>query len=156
MVCAAVGYVVALGGTSAGQGWQLVPHLALAHAGPPPPALVVQPTYDVVLPTLRTDETHAHGGHTHSAESHPYAAHSPHLDTEADAPGAHRHGDLVHDHRPPPPRREAPVVALDKHHLPLVTTAPAPLVARVVVLRVDETEASHSLPVETPPPVGRG
>lgn len=162
VTCAVVGYVVALGGTSAGQGWRLAPHLAAAHAGAPPPALVEGAMDGVVLPTLRLRE-HTHGGVAHhhaddgAQEVAPQGAvtHRDVRDMTADT-GLHRHGDWVHDHRPPPPRREAPVVTLDKHQLPAPSLVPAPLAARVEAMQANETRGTRSLTVETPPPVGRG
>ncbi len=166
VACAAVGYLLALGSTSAGQGWQLAPHLALGHTGAGPPQLVEAAPAHVVLPTLRLEQgEHVHGGghaghHHEHAGGHVHPPEAPeHSETEAQGvrqSGRHRHGDRVHDHQPPPERPAAPVVALDKHHPPAAQAVPAPLAASVTAATGDDAGASRSLTVETPPPVGRG
>lgn len=176
VVCVAVGYLLALGATSAGQGWQLTPHLVLGHGGSGPPELVEITRASVVLPTLRyAGHAHPHSGavahHTHSSheahDSHkranpysPVAHHHDvaHHDAEADPvdAGLHRHGDWVHDHQPPPSRPVAPVVTLDKHHLPASATVPASVAMWAGREAESDEGTSWSLTVETPPPVGRG
>ena len=169
MLWVAVGYLFALGGTSAGQGWQRVPHLALAHgpAHDAPPGLVSEPlAAGPRLQTLRPAAEHAHSHgpgarpHTHGLvpqATPPLAAGGAASGGSGAASGLHRHGDVVHDHAPPVPGREAPtVVPLDKHRLPAGSgVAPA---TRAAARRGGPPEAggTRSLPVETPPPVGRG
>ncbi len=173
MGCAAVGYTAALGGTPAGQGWQLMPHVALAH-GASAPALVDVLPGEVVLTTLRGPRSHGHeesgghGAHSRGAHSHGSVGHTHdaepqrvrgplrHPADDAQAGEPHRHGDWVHDHAPPPPRPTAPTVVLDKHWLSPKVRMPSLPSSRVSFARADEPAASRTLSVERPPPDGRG
>ena len=75
VVAALAGYVAAWGGTSAGQGWRLAPHLTLAHTQAPPP--LVAETPHPVLATLRagSDKAKAEEAHAHThGEAHVHAS----------------------------------------------------------------------------------
>ena len=186
VVAALAGYVAAWGGTSAGQGWRLAPHLTLAHTQAPPP--LVAETPHPVLTTLRGADApaerahahahgethghplaHAHGTpHEHDADRHaapgPSAPDAGHLlAARAEPPpaagqsGAHRHGSVVHSHAPPPARDDAPAVSLDKHQLPAGACVPPPPSADAAPTGGPDGAPAHvGLPVETPPPLARG
>ena len=173
VACALVGYLAAWGGTSAGQGWRLAPHLATAHAEAPP-ALVQQAEGRRVLTTLRPEAhgeqaphshpgAHSHGGHaadhahppdrSHAA---PLAAHAARRHPPAASPTAHRHGDVVHDHAPAPPEPERPVVSVDKHRLPAGAQVPPPPAGAAPHDGYGGGPSVAGPPVETPPPIRRG
>ncbi len=176
-VAVLVGYLAAWGGTAAGHGWRLAPHLALEHARPPAPA-APHVVGDVapgahVLPTLRPEERHTHGGrshgHKHGEERHerdeaqglaPAPDVFPAGQTvlaEANG-GLHEHDGVTHSHDEPPSVPAVLVtVSLDKHRLPATSAVPAPPALAVAAFG-DDAEALESidLSVETPPPIRRG
>ncbi|WP_420455836.1 hypothetical protein [Rubrivirga sp.] len=169
-VAVLAGYLAAWGGTSAGHGWRLAPHLALDHARPAVPAAphVLGDTAPGlgVLPTLRPDAGHTHGGRAHSHGHGEAHGHAPDPDVfpagrpvlADDTGGLHEHDGVLHSHREPPPEPAVLVtVAVDKHRLPATPVVPAPPPPTVADLG-DGTVALESIgsSVETPPPIRRG
>lgn len=164
-----VGYLGVLLGTSVGQGWALLAHVAATpHTAFEAPRLQTPSAAAPALgsTTLRTNTHGAHRHHHAPASSHPNAgrtvrtADPVHDAPEAEVPaGLHAHGGVLHSHDLPAPD-PAPVVVhtLDQHRLPLPASVPAPD-GRAVA---DPTGAPPSrlvsvVPsVETPPPIGRG
>ena len=168
-----VGYLAALAATPTGHGLGLLAHLASAHGTAPPaaPALVVGvPTAErPVLSTLRRLHRHGAGPAHGHGEAAPRRHTVPVLvlatppaqgSARAGWPGAdvHEHDGEVHTHTAP--TRQPAVAAgpsLDKHRraeAPAVPGPPAPTVAAVG--RGGAGPPQTSLPVETPPPRGRG
>ena len=165
------GYLAAWGGTAAGHGWRLAPHIALEHAGVPTlPDVVAGGQAHRVLPTLRPTGTHAHGGHKHTHGGH---AHSHESEFARPAGGAfpagraaqahddhplHEHDGVFHSHDAPTPAPAvAATVALDKHRLPTTPDVPAPPASTLADLG-DGAGPPESIDssVETPPPIRRG
>lgn len=168
-VLVAAGYLIALGGTSSGQGWQLLSHLASAHAdAPPAPALVPEADADLapVLQTLRspTARSHEHG-HTHGHEAEGHAHGGPvrfgrpvRASTSAPAEGVHEHDGVSHSHDAPAPDAPAVVtVSVDHHRLPTPSCVPPSPSARLAnVGDPRATAPSVDVSVETPPPIRSG
>lgn len=172
-VLVVAGYLLALGGTSSGQGWRLLSHLASAHADTSPaPSLV--PEVDASLaPVLRTlrPRHHSHGrghGHRHETEADehthddPVRFGQPVRTVRANArdvtEGVHEHDGVFHSHDAPAP--ETPVVvpvSLDQHRLPTPLPVPLPPPPRDADLGDPRAALpSVDLSVETPPPIRRG
>ena len=159
-VVVAVGYLAALSATSIGNGWRLVPHLALEHgATVEAPRVLEDESGPVVLTTLRA--VHRHGGHahTHSLEGatsrtarHLEDAHS---DLEGDV---HEHDGVAHSHRAPPDETAlVTTVALDKHRPAGSAAVPGPAVRDLSGFgEARETLGTQTTDVETPPPIRRG
>ncbi|MEM1057150.1 MAG: hypothetical protein AAGI52_16650 [Bacteroidota bacterium] len=166
-----LGYLGVLLGTSAGQGWRLLAHLATeTHAVMEAPRLQAPALHAPTglapamgMTTLRAP-AHSHGAHTHGDHTHRHgSAHpeahrtvrtsgSPHGTPEAD--GFHAHDGVLHSHDLPPPT-ETPVVilTLDHHQVPTpVRLTPPPVgdTARLGSALGSIASAQHS--VETPPP----
>lgn len=161
-VAALAGYLVALGGTSAGQGWGLLHHLASAHAGRTAPTIlpVTLPGTLLAIPTLRPFAA------SHSAPRHrpePDDAHHAHPHGHAHTPGSdapeatppHRAVRTAHAHNSPPrPGGETPDTGRFHRHGPLVHThgAPAPEPPLVVVRRALDTHRLPEVPRLPAPP----
>lgn len=160
-----LGYLGVLFGTSVGQGWRHLGHLATAqHSAFEAPRLQspATPAVGPVLSTLR-GHPHSHGAHSHRHPSaHPSATRTVRTALPAAEPavqeGFHSHGGVLHSHDLPPPD-PAPIVVhtLDHHRLP---TPPATPTALAVPTREAGTAptvvlASVVPSVEIPPPRGR-
>lgn len=179
-VAVLVGYLLALGGTSVGQGWQLLAHLAHAHPPAPPtvPELYVEmpAAPRTAMTTLRPREAHSHGhGHNHDhghehglrhgAETHRHPA-APALPDAGrfiraavpPADGAHEHDGYVHTHEVPEPDPSLVLIAgLDKHQLPTALVLPLPPPPRDLdALQPEAAPRRVETLVETPPPRARG
>jgi hypothetical protein len=165
-----LGYLGVLLGTSAGQGWRLLSHVATErHATFDAPRLQSEPLLAPApgMTTLRTAPggAHPHGAHTHrhadSGSALPQAGRQVRTDAGArQAPRGetfHAHGGEVHSHDlPPPSEAPAAVHTLDQHRLPLPAAVPAPLVtvASAPGAPAEARYGSASPSVETPPPRG--
>lgn len=144
VVLVLVGYALVLAGSSAGDGWSLLVHLATARHE-------VEPV-----------DAHAAAAHTHSTSGHAHREHAhgdvPH-DCDASAPPSHtphEHGGRTHTHESDrdadPDAPAVLMVALDKHCL-FSNAALSPLPAQ----NRDDVRPAAALfstapPVEVPPP----
>ena len=173
-VAALAGYLAVWGGTAAGQGWRLAPHLALAHAQAPPP-LVAETLRPTTLTTLRSgteapagtnhdrahgspmhgghaDGGHADGGHAH-ASAHTRGTPHGHGGGHGAAPGGGGGRPLAARAEPPPAAdAAADAAASDRHrHGDVVHShAPPPPRDGAPVVSLDK----HRLPAgaHVPPP----
>lgn len=152
VVLLVAGYLAAFGTTPTGQGWSLVPHLALDPGLPlAAPTLVVEaPQERPALPTLRSQSsgTAAVGGAARLPVGRPGVR---------GADGRHLHERALHAHGVPTPAPvEVPTLSLDKHRVPAPMTVPAPPASVAGYGERIEAETTEHRSVETPPPIGRG
>ena len=168
------GYLLVLGGTSVGQGWRLLAHVASAHAPASPASpevygeapLGLAPTMTTLRPHRGDGSTHAHG-HPHTHGNRPGFREA--VRAEAGTPrgfhdegfhdgGFHAHDGYTHTHDAPAPEPEVVLtVSLDKHRLPGAPPVPGPPPPGEADFGAHpEVPHTVAVPVETPPPLAHG
>ena len=154
VVLVVAGYLAAFGTTPTGQGWSLLPHLALDPGLPlaAPTLVVEQPQEGPALTTLRPEAT----DDPEDASEHVRATLPVIHAGLRGADGRRAHEGVLHAHDAPAPEPSvSPTLSLDKHRVPAPTAVPAPPASVAAVDEPPEAGASVDRTVETPPPIGR-